>query len=313
MSGKYLFIPIGFLLMMSCQQSHKTHRIKSDKELIKTTRSNYKIIDSQYYNSKLLNEYAIFINQLDDKNMASSTIAAKKYVELFKGQDSHICDSAFFTFDKFYGILASTSSDLAFKDTTLKYDSLLTDSNGNYLTKPTGRVALYGQELKKNGFNIYMSEGDYYIGQDLDFVTERFYEYLSPAMKTYLTQLNKENKEGFSEDGGLSISQYELVDRTVWWEKFTSANPNSILTNRANDDWKYYLETLLTGMDNSPVTNDDGITIDDYYKTAYTYLQHKYPSSQTNKYVNPYFKLLLQHNHNEVSKLISNYKTKKII
>ena len=192
----------------------------------------------------------------------------------------------------------------------MKYDSLLY-MGGNNLSKPTGRVGLFGQKLKDNGLMIYMTEGDYYIGQDLDFVAKWFYGDVSSASRTYLAQLNKENKQGFQEDAGLTIDNQTLVDRTIWWEKFVAAHSNSILTYRAKKSWCLYLGTLMTGMDNTPVKDVNGI--DDYYKSAYTYLQNKYSNSQTNKYVKPYFKLLLQKNNNEADKLIETYRKAGVI
>jgi hypothetical protein len=279
----------------------------------KTLLNRCKVIDSQYYKSPLLKKYSSFLSTLHSGKMESVTLAAEKYTSLFKGQDTHVCDSAFFIFDKYYRVLTNTLEDLPSKDTTVKYDSLLTDSIGKYIKEPTGNLAVYALKLKTNGFKVYLSEGENYINQDLDFVAKWFYGYVSNSIKYYLSELNKEDKKGYTEDAGLTISPVQLIDRTVWWEKFKSANPNSILTNRADEVWKDYLGTSLTGMDNTPVFDFEGKSIDGYFKTAYTYLQYKYPTSQTNKYVKPYFKLLLQQDHNKADKLIAAYKRKGLI
>jgi hypothetical protein len=86
-----------------------------------------------------------------------------------------------------------------------------------------------------------------------------------------------------------------------------------ITTYKANEFWKSYLGTLLKGMDNSPVLRDDQKTIDDYYKTAYSYLQNAFPSTQTNKIINPYFKLFSQKNYAKASNLLKIYQKQGII
>ncbi|HEY4322586.1 MAG TPA: hypothetical protein VGN20_01335 [Mucilaginibacter sp.] len=251
--------------------------------------------------------------KLDTEKIENSSKAAQKFTELFKGKDQNLCDSAYFIFNNFYGRLTSGFDNYRFKDTTVKYDSLLTDSNRKYLSKLSGNLAYYAQKLKDNGLRVYMSEGDTCIGQDLDFFAKWFYDDISPTMKEYLIQLNKDDKEGYAEDAGLTISPYQLADRTVWWEKFASKHPNCIVSDNSENNWKDYLGTILQGMDNSPVIDYDEIhngqkSLNDYYKLAYGYIQASYPNTETNKLVSPYFKLLLQKDSNKADKLLKEYK-----
>jgi len=242
----------------------------------------------------------------------SSAFSANKFTALFNEQDQQTCDTAFILFNNYYEKLTNSLDELHFKDTTIKYDSLLTDS-GKYLHQISGKLLSYAQRLKNNGFKVYMSEGDTYIGPDLDFIAKWFYSYVSPTMKEYLIQLNKENKEGFSEDAGLTISARTFIDRTVWWEKFTIKNPNCIISKDAESNWKSYLGSLIYGMDNSPVIDLDKNTISDYYMAAYTYVQNSYPNTQTNRLIAPYFKLLLQKNNSKADQLKKEYEKKKNI
>jgi hypothetical protein len=211
---------------MSCR--HHSKKSKNLKRSADTGVFNYtpRTKIKPHYNNPLFKQYSQFLSKLDTGNMESSGVAARKYVDLFGNQGKNNCDSAYMIFDEFYEKLTNHIDELSRRDTTIKYDSLLTDSNRKYYSKLSEKLTLYAQKLKDNGLRVYQSEGDDYIGQDLDFVAKWFYKYVSPAMKLYLIQLNKEDKEGFSEDAELIISPYQFVNRTIWWEKFASKYPN---------------------------------------------------------------------------------------
>jgi hypothetical protein len=262
--------------------------------------------------TSLFNVYRSFLLTLDTNKMESSTKAAVEFTNLFKGQPANICDRAYFLFDKYDEKLCENIDKNHFKDTSIIYDSLLTGSLKTHY-QLSDKLKRYAQKLKDNGFKVYTSEGVTYIGRDLDLVAKWFYKYVSPVMKEYLIQLNKEDKEGFAEDAGLTISPRQFVDRTVWWEKFTVKYPGSIVYNEAEKNWKEYLGTLLYGMENSPVITYSEKSIHNYYKDAYTYLNYSYPSTKTNKIVNPYFKLLLQENADEANRLLKQYRKNQII
>ena len=262
--------------------------------------------------TSLLNIYRSFLLTLDTNRMESSTGAAVEFTNLFKGQPTNICDRAYFLFDQYDEKLCENIDQIHFKDTSIIYDSLLTGSLKTHY-QLSDKLKRYAQKLKVNGFKVYMSEGDSDIGWDLDFVAKWFYRYVSPVMKEYLIQLNKEDNQGFSEDAGLTIIPRQFVDRTVWWEKFTVKHPGSVVYNEAEKNWKEYLGTLLYGMENSPVISYDQRSIRNYYKDAYAYLNYSYPATKTNKIVDPYFKLLLQKDTEEANKLLKLYQKKGII
>jgi len=303
MEKYFLVVFTGCLLMFSCKHSDK----KSKISITNTNKSitNQNLVYKGNYNDQLLKQYALFLSELDCSRMENSVVAVKKYIELFADQNQDTCDSAFLIFNsKYYYKLTECLDSLHNKDTIIKYDSLVTDSNHHY-NKLSPKLSLYAERLKDYGFLVYMSEGDTYIGEDLDFIAKWFYGDVSPQLKEYLSKLNIESKEGFSEDAGLTISPYQLADRAVWWENFAAKYPNSIVTNDAKNSWKNYLATLMEGMDNTPVI-DDAI-LSSYYKTAYSYLQSKYPLTKTNKLINPYFKLQLQNKHKKADELVKNY------
>lgn len=308
--SKLFIVSIIIITFCSCKHSiTKTSSvIKTDTDtMIGFKRSTY----TAKYNDILLAKYSSYLTSLDINNWESSTIAAQKYITLFTDADLNTRDSAFFIFDKFYAKLDDSLNDLHDKDTTIKYDSLINDSN-HHILNLSPKLALCYQKLNSNGFKVYMSEGDTYIGKDLDFTAKMFYSYVSSPVKEFLIQLNKEDKEGFEEDAGLTISPKQLIDRTIWWERFVEKYPNTIVTNKAQNSWKDYISTLLEGMDNSPVVEAEGTTLDNYYKTAYKYLQTDYPNTKTNSIIAPYFKLLLNKQKNKAGALLKKYQQKEI-
>jgi hypothetical protein len=305
MPKNHFLIIIILILFSACKSSIRKANVTSDTIHNKTKKPEY--------NDSLLKMYDVFLIKLDTVHIENSTSAALKYRELFKGKDKNTCDSAFLLFEKYYERLDNSLDNLHNKDTTIKYDSLINDSDGGYSRALSNELLSYATKLKDNGFRVYMSEGDTYIGSERNFIAKWFYSYISHDMKEYLVQLNKEEKEGFSEDAGLIIGPKSFVDRTVWWEKFVAKHPHSIIINTAKNNWKSYLSTLLRGMDNSSVLQYDQKTLNSYYKTAYSYLQNSFPATQTNKVINPYFRLLLKQDTIKANKLINEYEEKKAI
>jgi len=302
-----------FVLISFCTCKHTITKTKSPtNNNIDTITAFKKSAFKAKYDDVLLATYSSYLTTLDTTNWESSTVAAQKYTNLFLNTDLNTRDSAFFIFNEFYAKLDNSLDDLHEKDTTIKYDSLIVDSNHHVLNL-SPKLALYYQKLTGNGFKIYMSEGDTYIGEDRDFVARWFYSYVSSPVKECLIQLNKEDKEGFEEDAGITISPKQLVDRAVWWEKFAVEYPNTSITDEAQNSWKNYTTTLLEGVDNTPVIEIGGTTLDDYYKTAYKYLQSNYPNTKTNAIISPYFKLMLKKQKNKADALLEEYQHKGIL
>ncbi len=301
MKAKYFLFFIGYVLISACNSSDKNTAIST-------------IVETNLrYNDQLIEKYSSFLMELDTATMENSVVAAKEYAKLFERQDKNTCDSAFFTFKKYYNKLNNTINDLHYNDTTLNYDSLLIDLNTISKTQLSKNLKAYGKRLNTNGFKVDMTEGETYISQDPDFIEKWFYKYVSPQLKECLIQLSKEDKEAFAEDASLMITPTQFVDRIVWWEKFIAKYPNATTTKESKQIWNDYLSILLRGMDNTPVIDFDKPTISEYYNNAYSYLQKSFPETQTNRIVNPYFKLLTQNKNREAEQLLEEYKTEKVI
>lgn len=255
-----------------------------------------------------LSEYQLFVSKLDTSDVETATIAAKEYVELFQTQEVNIRDKAFLIFNTHYEKLAKNINDLPLKD-PLNFDADAAEKS----LPASNKQRNYKNTLRRNGFEIISAEGDSYIQQDRKFITKQFYSYVSPTMKDYLERINQEMKERFADDASLTIEAKQYVNRLIWWENFIQSSSDFILLDKAKEERKYYLTFFIQGMDNTPVISYETKTLEDYYMTAYTYLQNNFPNSETNKIVSPYFKALLQNDQRKATSIINEYKKEGVI
>jgi hypothetical protein len=304
MTKKNIFTIFLLAILLACNQAKKKTQSTTQPDTTDVA------VTATPHNTVV--EYQNYVSGLDTFDVETATEAAKKYQELFKGEDVAARDKGFIIFNNHYESLDRTINKLHEKDTT-DFEPLITlDASEDNLPVPQ-KLRAYSEKLKRNGFVVSSTEGMSYIQQDRDFIIKWFYSFVSPVTKEYLQQVNKENKQGFQEDAGLTIEAEEYVNRLVWWENFIRENPDFPLVAKAKDHRKYLLTFFLEGMDNAPVITYETNTLDDYYKTAYSYLQSKFPNSETNKVVNPYFKALLQKDNKKATSLLNDYRKKGVI
>jgi hypothetical protein len=269
----------------------------------------------QYGNPVLL-QYDRYIAGLDTQLINMGSQAVDSFQVLFKNQAPAVCDTAFYIFNQFHSRLSS------FLNWHMEADSINYEQIA-YGTDGEGKKAVLSKKQKarmkaldKNGIYLNSEEGTAYMEQDRHFIAQRFGKYVSAPMKQYLTQLDKEQQEGFQEDGGLSIEATTLAGRTVWWEQFskTIANTNFLYAKEAADQYRLMLYVLMTGMDNTGVNdyyNDsipNGYVLSGYFQKAWTYVQEKHPQSNTNAFVTPYLNAWLKKDSTEISQAINNFK-----
>ncbi len=134
-----------------------------------------------------------------------------------------------------------------------------------------------------------------YVDKNRDYIEKNFYSLLTQPMVKYLELLNRDNKEGFTEDGGMVIKPITLVDRIIRWERFNEENPNFIFRKDLAYLSHTYVRVIITGQDNTPLywyNENGGIKINEYFKEAYDYLLKTYPDSKATKLLTPYYTAL---------------------
>jgi len=264
---------------------------------------------TRVYENPKITEFKLFIAQLDSSSAVSVTKAAEKYKQIFTGQSTLLCDSGFVLFQVLYDSLELNLSNVHQND-TVNYEPLLLKNEAAIPQK----LKDYRNNLRLNGFKISSSDGVTYVEQDRNFIARNFYSFVTFVMKEYLTELQKENKEGFANETSITISPKQLVDRNVWYEKFVYENPAFVFAKNCKDYQKAYLSYLLSGYQNTRIyVTEDTKELSSYYVNAYNYLLSKYTDSQTAQLVSPYYEALKQKQTATAQSILKNYHIKGLI
>jgi hypothetical protein len=266
----------------------------------------------QYGNPVLL-QYDRYIAGLDTESVEMSGQALDTFQLLFKKQPVAVCDTAFYIFNQYHNKLSYFLNMNTDKD-SINYEDFLFPGENNKMPVLSKKQKAIKHKLDQGGFALEAGEG-VYITQDQHFLSQYFAKYVSPAMKQYLVQLAKEQKEGFDEEGGLTIDPPVLADRTVWWEQFSRANTNFIYSKRASLTYNLLLYVLMEGESDgarefhydSSGLNVDSVKLSDYFKTAWTYMQEKHPQSQATAVVTPYLNAWLKNDTTEAGKILAGF------
>ncbi len=98
---------------------------------------------------------------------------------------------------------------------------------------------------------------------------------------------------GFADDATLLISLTDLGARVIGWEKYMVEHPQSVVAEFANYYYRTYLNTLLTGLKNSPVFDGNG-TIQPRFVTAFDRFSKRYSDTQSGQLVREFYDILIQ-------------------
>lgn len=263
----------------------------------------------QYGNPVLL-QYDRYIAGLDTESVEMGGQALDTFQLLFKKQPAAVCDTAFYVFNQFQSKL-SNYLNMHMEEDSIKYEDFIFSDENNKMPALSKKQKAVKQKLDKGAFGLGATEGEAYITQDQHLLLQLFAKYVTPVMKQYLAQLDKEQKEGFDEEGGLVIEPDQLADRTVWWEQFSQANPNFIYSKEAAKSYNLLLYVLMEGEGDNGARqyhyNDsdvvDTVSLSEYHKTAWTYMQKKHPQSQATAIVTPHLNAWLKNDTTEANKV----------
>jgi hypothetical protein len=157
----------------------------------------------------------------------------------------------------------------------------------------------FKQNIEACGIDIFSSEGTYYLDVIPDYFYTHFKNRVSEGVAAFLSIRKVEMEEGFSEDAGMLISFEKLYERVKHWESFIKKYPNTVYHDEANSYYVSYLETLLTGMDNSRIFDFDKNVLLPEIKTLYQNILNDSPESPTTQIVSSYYTFLARHNFTE--------------
>lgn len=150
----------------------------------------------------------------------------------------------------------------------------------------------YRNTLDRNGLSLYTFGRLNYVDQKDDYLYHRFAPYVSRAVRDYLIVRRDELAVGFADDATLLISLTDLGARIIRWEKYLAVHPHSVVADFASYYYQTYLNTLLTGLKNSPVFDGTG-TIQPRFVTAFDRFSKRYSDTQSGQLVRQFYDILI--------------------
>jgi hypothetical protein len=235
--------------------------------------------------------FKLYLDKLVNDSLTSIPYALD-YINACISIDNADRDSIFLLFNiKFYSVANRLSDSLY-----TKYKSIveLLDKDSS-----TAELRNFKNNLKLCGIDIFSTEGMYYLDVIPDFFYNNFKNRVSEGVVEYLNIRKDELKQGFSEDAGMLISFEDLYGRIKRWENFINKYPNTLYNSDANSYYSTYLETLMTGMDNSRIFDFDSNSLTPEIKSLYETIIKEDIESPTTKIISSYYDFLARHDFKE--------------
>jgi hypothetical protein len=165
------------------------------------------------------------------------------------------------------------------------------DENGkDHVPAPSTQKKI--EEWKACGLYLDFPEGMITINANPGLTTPVLDPLVTPAMKTYLEQRAKENKEGWSVDAALIITPQQLAERAVFWDEFLVQNPTFAYVPRIRTLAEWYANDLITGQNNTPALGYEGGILDPEFKKAYEWVLKEHPKTETARKVQEWYDIL---------------------
>lgn len=244
-----------------------------------------------------------YLDKLPKSELFSISKASKEYRKNFTAAAPEMKDSAFLDFRSFYYDVINSYYEIFYNN-----KGLLNELNANNNNDP--RVKELKSTLDQNGLRISKTEGGYYIDESPVFLYSQFKNYVSRPVSEYLLIRRKELEEGFSEDSKLLISYNSLGDRITTWEKYLNDYPTSPLSAEAKFSYHLYLNSFITGLDNSPVAVDNILLPE--MKKVYSDFIRKNNNLESGKIVEKFYSIVSNNNFHLTSDLDDFYKDNQI-
>ncbi|MGZ3884812.1 MAG: hypothetical protein ACXVPQ_02885 [Bacteroidia bacterium] len=295
-------LPLVFLFACSPESSQDKPTSSTDSTQVKkdsTPIGDYLLVDNFISNAITANhrklagvkgDFKSFKSYLEKSGIDSLTSIpfALDYINTCLAPNSPDRDSVFFYFkEKFYAVTNKLSDSL-----NTKYNALMEQFAKD---STTAELKAFKNNLKACGIDIFSSEGMYYLDVIPDYFYTNFKNQVSEGTAGFLDIRKDEMKEGFSEDAGMLISFEQLYQRIKRWEKFIKKYPGTVYSDEAGSYYQTYIQTLMTGMDNSRVFDYETNALLPEVKTLYEKIIREEPESATTKIIASYYAFLSRH------------------
>jgi len=306
MKTKIIILIVSLMFAYSCKKTETTDVKKEEvkaEEKVKITEEDLKKVEVKDEKKEevkaevkvTVEDYTKFLATLDISDGNSISKAAAFYKEKLKGADTKLTDECYAKFAEFYEKvmfkLDETFSAKEEKD-QIKIYEFFAPSDQKSEGEMTQAQKDYAQFLKTNGLRIETTEGTFFVYKDGKYLNDTFKDFVSSSMKEYLAQKEKENKEGYASDAGLTILPKDITERIIFWENFVKKNPDFIYTKEQKDSITFMTLDLLIGMDNTPVFDYETNKLSETFKEGYKFVIEKHPDSEIGKIIKEYYAIL---------------------
>lgn len=253
--------------------------------------------------ANLLTDFREYLDKLHKNDLTSISQASNEFRKNFSAVTPDIKDSAFIVFRSFYYDLINS-----YYEIFLNNQELINKLNDHKDDDP--QIKQLKLTLDQNGLRLSKTEGAFYIDEKPDYLYNNFKNYISHPLNEFLLIRSKELEEGFSDDAKLLISFYSLGDRIITWEKYLNKYPSSPLSAEAKFSYHLYLNTFITGLDNSPVAADDILLPE--MKNVYSDYIKKNSSQESGRIVEKFYSIISNNNYQLTSALDDFYQENQI-
>lgn len=271
----FLFFPLYFLI--SCNWSQKgPAKDTNQKDQQQLFADPAKVARLKIGSA---DEYNQVLEMLNKKDLKSIDLAIK----LFRNSaaDSLSRDSMLVAFNDFLSVMAGTY---------LENSDSLQGKSGIDISKEA--TAQMKERLSGYGMMLTTSEGDFYLEPDNDYLIQNFSDKISPAYNEFLLIAASDQKEKFADDASILIPMDSLAKRITVWEDFMQKYPTFVSIGKAQDYYSQYLETFLSGTDNSKAFDPKTNKLKEDFKKSFEKYLAEYPDRKSAAVVKDYYDLL---------------------
>lgn len=246
------------------------------------------------------------LSKLDHRQCADLEKAKSALQDYLRGQPAD-ADASVKAFHDFFlrRIDDANNNEVDFKR---EGEYLLADYNPEKLPVPDDIQQQFAQ-WKSCGIKADFPEGMINLVEQPDYMMKHFGNLVSPSMKSYLTQQQKELAEGFAVDAGLTITPQAVAERLAFWDEFLKKNPRFVYHEDIRGFNKFMLGTLMSGLDNTPAFDWEDNKLNADWKAAYEWLMTKHQSTPSGQSIKEYYMLLKKHDFKR-TKEVSAYNDK---
>lgn len=271
----FLFFPLYFLI--SCNLNPKgTAKDMNQKDQEQEFADPSKIAGLKIGSA---DQYSQVLEMLNKKDLKSIDLAIKVFRN--SAADSLSRDSMLVAFNDFLSVMAGTY---------LENNDSLQGKSGIDISKEA--TAQMKERLSGYGMKLTTSEGDFYLEPDNDYLIQNFSDKISPAYNEFLQIAASDQKEKFADDASILIPIDSLAKRITVWEDFMEKYPSFVSIGKAQDYYSQYMETFLSGTDNSKAFDPKSNKLKEDLKKSLEKYMAEYAGRKSAAVVKDYYDLL---------------------